>query len=107
MATSITPALLIKELSVTGLTEGFDMKLTVLVLPPLYLGTIVLVKGAPGVRTTGQLAIGAPRRPSSAEATISAELWDRIVEDKKTYTMTIELDYNSDRTINNIYIGYI
>ena len=106
-ATSITPALLIKSISVTGVTPGFDMKLTVAVLAPLYLGTIVLVKGTSGVKTTGKLAIGAPRRPSMAEATINAELWDRILEDSATYTLTIELDYNSDRTINNIYIGYV
>jgi hypothetical protein len=107
VATSISPPLLIKSISFTGVTDGSGMKLTVIVLPSLFLGTIVLVKGASEATTTGKFAIGTSKKPSSAEVTISAELWDRILEDSRTHTLSIELDYNSDRTINDVYIEYV
>ena len=107
MATLITPSLLIRGTTVTGVTAGSGIILTVVVLPPLFLGTIVLRRGAPGEPTSGQYAVGAPRRPSSAEVTISAEFWDRILEDSRTYTLTIALDYNSNRSINDVYIEYV
>lgn len=106
-ATSISPALLIKSISYAGTTEGSAMKLSVVVLPSLYLGTIILIKGRSGAATSGTFAIGSPKKPSSAEATISPQLWDQIISDSTTYKLSIELDYNSNRTINEVYIEYI
>lgn len=84
------------------------MKLSVVVVSELYLGTITLIKGGAGAATTGKFAVGSPRRPSSAEATISAELWDKILADSLAFALSIELKYSTTAgTFNEIFIGYV
>lgn len=84
------------------------MKLSVVVLPELYVGTVILIKGGSAAPTAGRFVQGAPRKPSTAEATISAELWDKILLDSATFKLSIELKYNPNAgTFNEIFIEYV
>ena len=108
---AITPTLLIRSLGYTGTTEDSSLKLSVVVLTELYLGTITLIKGQSAEATTGELVKGAPRRPGSAEGRISAELWDKILADSGTCTLTIELRYKmtsaTKGTFDEIFIELV
>mgnify|MGYP001555907517 CR=1 FL=1 len=105
---AITPTLRVRSISASGPAEGASLKLSVVVVPDLYLGTITLVKGAPSAPTTGRFVKGTTKRPGSAEATIGAELWDRILADSELFTLSIELRYNANAgTFNEIFIGSV
>jgi hypothetical protein len=90
---AITPTMLIKSISYTGTTAGSALTISVVVLGELYLGTITLVKGGPSEATAGKVAKGSPKRPGLAESRISAQLWDKILADSASFTLTIELRY--------------
>jgi hypothetical protein len=108
---AITPTLLIRSHSYTGTTADSSLKLSVVVLTELYLGTITLIKGGPGEPTAGKLTKGAPKKPGLAEGRISAEFWDKILADLGTFTLTIELRYRmtaaTTGTFNEIFIGAV
>ena len=108
---AITPTLLIRSLGYTGTTPGEGLTLTVVVLTELYLGTITLIQGAPGEQTSGEVTKGSPRRPGLAEGRVSAELWDKILSDSATFTLTIDLRYTmttaTKGTFNRIMIGLV
>lgn len=108
---AITPTMLIKSISYSGITTWSAMILSVTVVSELYLGTIALIKGAPGTATTGTVAKGAPRRPGSAEGTISAQLWDQILSDSATLRLSINLRYamttGTAGTFNEVFIGLV
>lgn len=108
---AITTTLLIRSHSYTGVTADSGLTVSVVVLGELYLGTITLVKGAPGEQTDGKVAKGSPRRPSSGEGRISAELWDKILADLGTFTLTIQLRYRmttaTTGTFDEIFIGVV
>ena len=105
-ALSITPSLLIKSIRFSGTAPGSMIKLSVQVLPDLYLGVITLVNGGPGAPTTGKLAKGTLSLPGFAEATISAELYAFILAEAKVSKLAIELQY--DKTvIKNVFIEYV
>lgn len=110
-AASITPALRIKSISYTGTTADSGLTLSVVVSGELYLGTITLIKGGPGEATAGRLTKGTSKRSSSAEGRISAELWDRILNDSATFTLTINVKYTMTSatagTFNEILIGLV
>jgi hypothetical protein len=102
-AATITPSLLITRLTYSGTTL---MKLTVQVLPDVYLRTIVLARGASGAATTGKLVKGTAARPGLADVTISAELFDDVYADSKVVTMTIEVEYNGT-VVKNLYFEHV
>ncbi|HEX2874353.1 MAG TPA: hypothetical protein VHP33_24030 [Polyangiaceae bacterium] len=108
---AITPTLRIKSISYTGTTPDSSLKLSVVVLAELYLGTITLIKGAPGAPTAGRLTKGAPKKPGLAEGRVSAELWDRILADSARFALTIDLRYTMTSatagTFNEIFIGIV
>jgi hypothetical protein len=108
---AITTTLLIRGHSYTGVTADSGLTLSVVVLGELYLGTITLIKGEPAEATDGRVAKGAPKRPSSAEGRISAELWDKILADLGTFTLTIQLRYRmttaTTGTFDEIFIGVV
>jgi hypothetical protein len=108
---AITPTLLVRSLGYTGTTTDSSLKLSVVVLTELYLGTITLIKGGPGEPTAGRVTKGAPKKPGLAEGRISAELWDRILADSGTFTLTIDLRYTmtsaTTGTFNEIFIGLV
>jgi hypothetical protein len=108
---AITPTLRIKSISYTGTTPDSSLKLSVVVLAELYLGTITLIKGGPGEPTAGRLTKGAPKKPGLAEGRISAELWDRILADSARFALTIDLRYTMTSatagTFNEIFIGIV
>lgn len=107
----ITPTLLIKSISHISTTPDSALTLSVVVLGELYLGTITLIKGVSGEKTAGKVSKGSPRRPSSAEGRISAQLWDKILADSARFTLTIELRYTMTSatagTFNEIFIGVV
>lgn len=108
---AITPTLLVRSLGYTGTTADSSLKLSVVVLTELYLGTITLIKGGPGEPTTGRVTKGSPKKPGLAEGRISEELWDRILADSGTFTLTIDLRYTMTSatvgTFNEIFIGLV
>lgn len=108
---AITPTLLIRDLTYSGVATDSSLTLSVVVLGDLYLGTITLIKGAPGEKTSGNVNKGAPRRPSLGEGRISAEFWDKILADSRTLTQTINLRYTMTSatagTFNEIFIGLV
>jgi hypothetical protein len=107
----ITTTLLIKSFSYSGTTAESSLTLSVVVLGALYLGTITLIKGVPGEATTGTVVKGSPKRPGFAEGRISAELWDQILADLASFTLTIQLRYQmttaTTGTFNEIFIGVV
>jgi hypothetical protein len=110
-AMAITPTLLIRSHTYSGATADSGLTLSVVALGELYLGTITLIKGEPAEQTNGKVAKGSPKRPSSAEGRISAELWDKILADLARFTLTIELRYRmttaTTGTFNEIFIGVV
>lgn len=110
-AMAITPTLLIRSYTYSGTTAGSSLTLTVVVLGELYSGTITLIKGGAAEPTAGKVAKGAPKKPGLAEGRISAELWDKILADLGTFTLTIELRYRmttaTTGTFNEIFIGVV
>lgn len=110
-AAEITPTLLIRSISYEGTAPSSAMTLIVTVVSELYLGNITLVKGPPGMATSGEYVKGAPRRPGYAEVRISAERWDKILADSAMFTLTIDLRYTPTSatrgTIDRIMIGLV
>lgn len=108
---AITPTILIRSHSYSGATADSSLTLSVVVLGELYLGTIVLIRGGSAEATAGKVAKGAPKRPGLAEGRISEELWDRILADLSSFTLTIELRYKmtsaTTGTFNEIFIGFV
>lgn len=108
---AITPALLMSNFTTTGVVTDSSLTFSVVVLPQLYLGTITLIRGLPGERTSGNVNKGSPRRPALAQGRISAEFWDKIYADSSTLTQTINLRYTmtspSAGTFNEIAIGLV
>lgn len=108
---AITPTLLIRSLGYTGTTTDSSLTLTVVALTELYLGTITLIKGEAGEETAGTLKKGTSKKAGFAEGRISAELWDRILADSTTFTLTIDLRYTmtsaTTGTFNRIMIGLV
>lgn len=100
----LSPSLLIKSLAYSGTTVGSLMRLTVVVLAELYLGTITLAKGAPGLRTVGTFKKGAPKGPGSADVTIRAELFDLIVQEASGHRLSIELEYTRQGAVTEVFI---
>jgi hypothetical protein len=106
VTTTITPSLLINSIKFSGTTEGSLIKLTVPVLDELYLGVITLAKGGPSAPTSGALRQGLPKRPGSADAVISSELYDFLISQANGAPLAIEIEY-SKTTIRNIYVEYV
>lgn len=108
---AITTTLLIRSHTYSGVTADSSLTLTVVVLGELYLGTITLIKGEPAEATTGTVNKGAPKRPGFAEGRISAELWDKILADLGTFTLTLQLRYRmtsaTTGTFNETFIGVV
>lgn len=108
---AITPTLLMSGLTFSGLATDSSMTFSVVVLPELYLGTITLIRGLPGERTSGKVTKGSPKRPSSAEGRISEEFWDKILTDSSTLRQTINLKYTmttaTSGTFSEIFIGLV
>lgn len=108
---AITPTLLVRDLTYTGVVTDSSLTLSVVVLPELYLGSITLIRGNPGEATSGSVAKGSPRRPSTAEGRVSEEFWDRIFADFRTLQLTINLKYTMTTatvgTFNEIHIGLV
>lgn len=105
-ALSITPSLPIKSFSYAGTTAGSILKLTVQVLPALFLGTIKLVNGGPGASVTGSFKTGAPKLPGLAEVVVSAQLYNATLASLlASAKLAIELEYNPvSSTISGVYI---
>lgn len=108
-STSITPALIVKSIAISGTTEGSLMRVTVQVLPELFVGTITLAKGALGQETSGKFKKGmSAKKPGSADATIGSELYDFIVAQSAAGAkLTLELEYTIEGAVLTVFVGFL
>lgn len=95
------PALLVKSIKFSGVTAGSKIRLTVPVLPDLYLETITLIKGGPADTIEGTVSKGTLKARGSANATISAELYDFVLSQVRASKLLIRLEH-SDAQVTNI-----
>lgn len=95
-----SPALLIRSIKFSGVTAGSKIKLTVPVLPDLYLETITLIKGGPADAIEGTLSRGTLEGLGSAKATIGAELYDFVLSQVRLSKLLITLEHTKTRITN-------
>lgn len=94
------PALLVGSIKFSGLTVGSMIRLTVPVLPDLWLETITLIKGGPAAEVVGTLSKGTRKKLGSAKATISAELYDFVLSEARVSKLLILLEHSETRVTN-------
>jgi hypothetical protein len=99
-APEASPALLVGAIKFSGLTAGSMIKLTVPVVPDLYLETITLIKGGPAAEVVGTLSKGTLKRLGSADATISSELYDFVLAQARVSKLLITLEHSETRVTN-------
>ena len=105
---SITPSLPILGITISGSAPGSQIKLTVKQVPALWLKTITLTKGAPGVPTTGLYWRGGARKLGTATATISAEEYDAIVSlNASGFHLAVSLMYTESGTVHEVFIDIL
>lgn len=91
------PAFLVEGIKFSGLTVGSMIRLTVPVLPDLYLETITLVRGGPAGEVVGRLSKGTRKKLGSAKVTISAELYDFVLSEARASKLLITLEHAETR----------
>jgi phage tail sheath gpL-like len=106
---TMSPSLLVKSISVGGSTPGSLMRITVQVLPELFVSIITLSKGDTAVATSGTFKKGtSAKSPGSVDATVSAEHYDYIVTQKTNgEKLAVELHYTTRGSILDVFVEII